>query len=125
MIRDISIAAGELPEPAAGTEPERIYHYTDAGGLLGIVKNKCLWASDVWFMNDAREALYGVDVIERALNLLTPMQGAESEVHRRAMDFTANAREQEDALRSYIACLTKRATSSASGALMVVPGGSR
>jgi hypothetical protein len=50
----------------AGTESELVYHYTDPGGLLGIVTSKCLWASDVWYMNDAREALYGVEVIERA-----------------------------------------------------------
>jgi len=96
-----------LPEPPAGTEPERVYHYTDAGGLLGIVKNKGLWASDVWFMNDAREAEYGLDVIERVLISRTLASGAESEVCRKAADFIRSVRDQNDLLRSYIACLSK------------------
>lgn len=96
-----------LPEPPAGTEPERVYHYTDAGGLLGIVKNKGLWASNVWFMNDAREAEYGLDVIERVLISRTLAPGAESEVCRKAADLIRSVRDQNDLLRSYIACLSK------------------
>jgi hypothetical protein len=108
VIPDISIAPGELPEPPSGSEPEPecLYHYTDVGGLLGIVKNKCLWASDVWFMNDAREAQYGLDVIERVLISRVPASDTEREVLRKAADLLPSLREQ-DAPYSYIACLSK------------------
>ena len=110
MIQDISITPGELPEPPPSgpePEPECLHHYTDVGGLLGIVKNKCLWASDVWFMNDAREALYGLDVIGRVLTSRTPASNAEGAVLKKAADLLPRLREQ-DALHSYIACLSKK-----------------
>jgi hypothetical protein len=57
MVSDIAIAPGEVPVPPVGSENALVYHYTDVNGLIGIVEEKCLWASDVWFMNDAREAM--------------------------------------------------------------------
>ena len=32
-----------------------IFHYTDAGGLVGILKSKCLFASDYRYLNDSTE----------------------------------------------------------------------
>jgi hypothetical protein len=61
---DVSLAPGELPTLG----PALLYHYTDPGGLQGIIERQSLWAGDVWFMNDAREARYGIEVFERALN---------------------------------------------------------
>jgi len=38
------------------TNPDRIlYHYTRLDGLLGIVKSKSLWASNIYYFNDASE----------------------------------------------------------------------
>lgn len=104
MSIDVSIAPGPLP--LASTEPERVYHYTDTAGLLGIVRDKCLWASDVWSMNDAREALYGLDVIERALDSLDLPPGPRVEIRSRALSLLRTIRVQEDFSRSYIACLS-------------------
>lgn len=105
MVADISIAPGELP--LASGEPERVYHYTDAGGLYGIVTGKCLWASDVWFMNDAREARYGLDVIERELDSLTLDPGPKTGVRTKVLRLLHSFGDQEDTPRSYIACLSK------------------
>jgi hypothetical protein len=35
--------------------PELLYHYTDQKGLLGIIENKCLWATHSQFLNDLSE----------------------------------------------------------------------
>jgi hypothetical protein len=35
-----------------------LYHYTNAAGLLGILERRCLFATDVWFLNDASEVRY-------------------------------------------------------------------
>src|SRR5690606_5301616 len=34
------------------------YHYTDAQGLLGIIQNGRLWATDIRFLNDPSEGLF-------------------------------------------------------------------
>jgi hypothetical protein len=52
---------------AAESLPTSLYHYTDAAGLLGIIKSKTIWATDCRFLNDAQEFRYGIDVIERGL----------------------------------------------------------
>lgn len=83
MVRGVSMASGAVP--LAPDEPELVYHYTDPGGLFGIITKKVLWASDVWFMNDAQEALYGLEAIERALESFNLPPGTGTEVRRRAL----------------------------------------
>lgn len=92
--------------PLAPDEPKLVYHYTDPGGLFGIVKKKVLWASDVWFMNDAQEALYGLDAVERAVEPLDSPTDAGTDVRQRALDRLQAIRKQEESLLSYIACLS-------------------
>jgi hypothetical protein len=36
-----------------------LYHYTSQSGLLGIIANKKLWASHIFFQNDGSEFTYG------------------------------------------------------------------
>ena len=38
--------------------PDTIYHYTNLNGFMGIVQNKCIWASDWQYMNDPAESHY-------------------------------------------------------------------
>lgn len=47
--------------------PERLYHYTSAEGVLGIVTKSELFASDLRFLNDARELTFARDVVVAAL----------------------------------------------------------
>lgn len=108
MVKDISIEPGELPVPPVGPEPERVYHYTGVSGLMGIIESRRLWASDVWYMNDSREALYGLRAIERALQAMTPRTDLDSHVHQAALDRLSDLGDQEDLLHSYIACLSKK-----------------
>jgi hypothetical protein len=35
--------------------PDAVWHYTTASGLLGILKDDCIWASSINFLNDATE----------------------------------------------------------------------
>jgi hypothetical protein len=43
---------------------ETIYHYTNFGGLIGIVEKKVLWASDILYMNDSAEMSHTVNLIK-------------------------------------------------------------
>jgi hypothetical protein len=38
--------------------PATLYHHTNAAGLLGIVQERALWATDVQFLNDGEELIY-------------------------------------------------------------------
>ncbi len=57
MIRDItSKLYSDIPQ-------ERLYHYTNFTGLLGIVDRHALWASDIRCMNDSAELKHAADLI--------------------------------------------------------------
>lgn len=47
--------------------PDGLWHYTDAGGLQGILANEVLWATDTRFLNDATEIHYGLELAEEAV----------------------------------------------------------
>lgn len=47
----------------AENPPELLWHYTTASGLLGIVRNKQLWATDARFLNDAMELKAGLKYV--------------------------------------------------------------
>lgn len=49
--------------------PDGLWHYTDAGGLQGILDKEELWASDTRFLNDATEINYGLEVAEEAVEV--------------------------------------------------------
>jgi hypothetical protein len=42
--------------------PPIIYHYTNIIGLVGIIKDRALWASDCRFLNDGTELSYANDI---------------------------------------------------------------
>jgi hypothetical protein len=63
---------GRLPgiDRIISTEPpERLYHYTSPAGLIGIAKNKVLWASHVKYLNDSKELDLAVDAAKYQLSL--------------------------------------------------------
>jgi hypothetical protein len=43
-------------------QPEYLYHYTTAEGLLGIVKNREMWATDIFYSNDRQEVHHGIEL---------------------------------------------------------------
>lgn len=50
------------------TKPERpLYHYTDAAGLIGILKSRAIWASSCRHLNDPQEFTHAVNLIEQVI----------------------------------------------------------
>jgi hypothetical protein len=45
----------------------RLFHYTNATSLLGIIENNCLWATNIQFLNDFSELQAGVDFAQNHL----------------------------------------------------------
>src|SRR5947199_5333 len=60
------IAATMLSRLAAGG-PAELFHYTDAAGLMGIVKTATIWGTDTRFLNDRTEFVHGRDICRRIL----------------------------------------------------------
>ena len=48
--------------------PKSLFHYTTAAGLLGILRESVLWATEARFLNDAQEAVYARDLFVSALH---------------------------------------------------------
>lgn len=53
----------ELDEFFASNVGQTLYHYTGIGALLGIVENRCVWASHAYYLNDSREILHARDAL--------------------------------------------------------------
>lgn len=47
--------------------PSVVYHYTNAAGLLGILKGKSVFATDKHFLNDKMEVRYGIESANRTM----------------------------------------------------------
>ena len=47
--------------------PDCVYHYTSGDAILGILKNKELWASHILFQNDKKEAVHAYEILETVL----------------------------------------------------------
>ncbi len=47
----------------ADTPQGPLYHYTTLNGLMGIVRSRTLWASDIRYMNDSAELKHSADLI--------------------------------------------------------------
>lgn len=43
------------------------HHYTDSGGLIGIVQNRALWATNIQFLNDSLEFDFGLQKVTAAI----------------------------------------------------------
>ena len=42
--------------------PSILYHYTSQEGLLGIIKNREVWATEIFYLNDTIEYKYAIDL---------------------------------------------------------------
>src|SRR5687767_5789612 len=48
--------------------PESLWHYTSLSGLLAILKDQNIWATDIRYLNDSSELGVVLDAIEGAFN---------------------------------------------------------
>jgi hypothetical protein len=55
-----------------------LYHYTSVGALEGIAKNREVWASHIYYLNDSAELLHARDVLRDMIELQSQINTAES-----------------------------------------------
>ena len=65
---------------------QRLFHYTTQSGLRGIIENRCLWFTNILYLNDATEFEYTFKMVQEELEKVTqPIQSAEE--REREMEF--------------------------------------
>jgi hypothetical protein len=69
-----------------------LYHYTSQAGLIGIVKDKCIWATKAHYQNDAKELLHALELSRGVIETLRDDNPTtEEERLLRAMKLTLNS----------------------------------
>jgi hypothetical protein len=59
------------------TIPRPLYHYTDAGGLKGIVENQEIWFTSALHLNDPSEINYGIEAARQELQTVIAKGGGD------------------------------------------------
>jgi hypothetical protein len=71
-------------------EPEHLYHYTTAEGLVGIVRDRKLWATDIFHLNDRREFIHGIKLAVEELQRDGIYEGYKAHVPEIVHNFPQN-----------------------------------
>lgn len=67
---------------------DRLFLYTTAAGLLGILNSSTIWATDLRFLNDAQEAVYARELfVEAVRNTDNPALQPGHPLHQVAQEF--------------------------------------
>jgi hypothetical protein len=93
---------------------DTLFHYTTTTGLLGILQDSKIWASDLRFLNDTKESVYARDMVINAVESMeNPVRRPEHPAHQygepAADTFTRYHESTLDELKNsefgvYIAC---------------------
>lgn len=59
-----------LTEVLSRRPDKPLYHYTRQSGLLGIIRDKQIWATHTQYLNDRREYLHALDLVHEEINEL-------------------------------------------------------
>ncbi len=57
-----------LTEVLKKKPPNVLYHYTTQAGLLGIIQHREIWATHTQYLNDQREYLHAVDIVQEEIH---------------------------------------------------------
>lgn len=59
-----------LDEVLSRRPDKPLYHYTRQSGLLGIIRDKQIWATHTQYLNDRREYLHALDLVRKEIDEL-------------------------------------------------------
>jgi hypothetical protein len=92
--------AKTFPQTIPNVIGKRIYHYTTSDGLVGILQNSSIWASNYAFMNDPSERIY---CINKAKEAIDKVHNGRSELVMNMLDKLRTELDGEGILTEYIA----------------------
>jgi hypothetical protein len=82
-----------------------VYHYTNLDGLMGILRRRQLWATDIRFLNDTTEAHYGQQQLDENLRVAVDEdQTPDSSLLNELADW---ARHWKATFRPFVACFSQ------------------
>ncbi len=87
--------------------PDKLFHYTTADGLIGIIKDWSLWATNAFYLNDSQEVIGGVEIARRILKELRASSQQKDQADR--IDWLLNDTRNVGTVRSkpaYVCCLS-------------------
>ena len=79
--------------------PRRLFHFTGAAGVIGILKDECLWASRAMCLNDASEVLYGIGLVSDYLRRTAEAQPPKRRAFRKVAQAYLDPAKMAPALR--------------------------
>jgi len=82
-----------------------VFHYTNLSGLIGIIETQCLWATNLYFLNDRNEYKHGMNIIREVMELIKTKEN-ESILH--AVSVVLNEISEVD---RYVTCFSKEGDS--------------
>lgn len=107
---DIQRARLQIAEASEGTQPERpkiLYHYTNAQGLDGILRNHKFWATHHRFLNDSSELSYGISLYNEIIE--EKLLKEDNEIKKDFLRKTLNPIESYSGfIQSYVSCFCER-----------------
>jgi len=73
-----------LTEILTRQPPDVLYHYTTQAGLLGIIRKKEIWATHTQYLNDRREYLHAIELVQQEIKLR--IEKAEDEIIKTTLE---------------------------------------
>ncbi len=61
---------GIMDKLMSRTPDKPIYHYTSQSGLLGIVNNRYIWATNIEYLNDSLEFSYAIEIARNEIQYI-------------------------------------------------------
>src|SRR6218665_2627654 len=83
--------------------PDRLHHYTNSAGLLGITEHHTLRFTDVNYLNDGSERSWGLGVISQAI--WTFMEDKDDKARAFAEEVYDKLKELSSGLRAAVFCM--------------------
>jgi len=84
-----------------------LYHYTDAAGLEGIVKNQHIWFTHYLHLNDPSELTYGMSIASKVLKEISQRGDVRIEFFCKMLDDLFTHKNMESAFGFYIASFSR------------------
>lgn len=89
-----------LEEVLTRISPEKLYHYTSSDGVLNILKNRTVWATNIHYLNDTQELFYAVEQIQNIIGSY-----AKEDLINTKKSLYSKLREALEAVQSYDLCI--------------------
>lgn len=82
-----------------------LYHYTNASGLLGIFREKAVWASSAYHLNDSNEFRYAIQLVrEQLINNIRYENGPHNQTYGKVLENLENI---QDVVQVFVASFSE------------------